>query len=124
MSRDQGPTDTVIHVTKPFLPPLEDMLPDLREIWESRWLTNHGPFHDRFVTALRPWLGSANITLVSNGTLGLLSTLWALDLNGEVITTPYSFAATATRLHGSAWSLCLPDRPGTMNLDQRQWSRQ
>lgn len=100
MRSEYAVTGAAIQVTRPFLPPLEDLLPDLREVWESGWLTNHGPFHDRFVDALKPWLGSDHINLVSSGTLGLLATLRALKLSGEVITTPYSFAATA---HSISW---------------------
>ena len=90
-----------IYVTKPNLPPLEEYLPYLEEIWKSHLLTNSGPFHQRLEAELASYLGVSNLALVSNGTLGLIVALQALQIRGEVITTPYSFVATA---HSLLWN--------------------
>ncbi len=87
-----------IFVTRPDLPPLEEFHQSLQQIWESRWLTNKGPFHDRFEKELADFLEVPYISLFSNGTLALMIALRALDIKGEVITTPYSFVATTHAL--------------------------
>jgi dTDP-4-amino-4,6-dideoxygalactose transaminase len=84
-----------INVTRPFLPPLEEMLPLLREMWSSRMLTNNGPFHERLEARLSGLFGGKAVSLVANGTLALSIALDAAGAEGEVITTPYSFVATA-----------------------------
>ena len=84
-----------VHVTRPFLPPLEEYLPYLEQIWESKHLTNNGPFHQQFVTELADYLGVKFVSLFNNATTALLVSLRALELTGEVITTPFSFVATA-----------------------------
>ena len=107
-----------IHVTRPVLPPLEDMVELLREIWDSRVLTNGGPFHERFEAALARYLGVDHISLVTNCTIGLVTALQALDIKGEVITTPYSFVATAHALRWNGLTPCFADiDPHTLNLD-------
>jgi dTDP-4-amino-4,6-dideoxy-D-glucose transaminase len=107
-----------IYVTRPVLPPLEEFLPYLEEIWASRWLTNAGPFHQRFEAELAAHLGIEHVALVSNGTLGLVVALQALHIAGEVITTPYSFVATA---HSLLWNNLKPVfvdiDPDSCNLD-------
>ncbi len=90
-----------IHVTQPFLPPLEEILPYLEQIWESHVLTNGGPFHTQLEQALCDYLGVEHISLFANGTLALVTALQALRITGEVITTPYSFVATA---HALLWN--------------------
>ncbi len=90
-----------IYVTVPYLPPLEEYLTYLREIWGSRWLTNNGKFHQQLEGALSEYLGCGPLALVSNGTLGLIVALQALQIRGQVITTPYSFVATA---HSLLWN--------------------
>lgn len=92
-------TDKPIYVTQPHLPPLEEFIPLLREIWDSRVLTNGGPFHVRLEKALAEYLGVPQVALFSNGTLALITALQALRITGEVITTPFSFVATAHALH-------------------------
>jgi dTDP-4-amino-4,6-dideoxy-D-glucose transaminase len=87
--------DKKIYVTRPSLPPLEEFLPYLEKIWESRQLTNMGPFHEQFEKELAEFLGVKNISLLVNGTVALMVALKALDIRGEVITTPFSFAATS-----------------------------
>lgn len=84
-----------IFVTRPFLPPLEEFVPLLQEIWRLQILTNNGPFHKRLEHDLERFLNVSNISLYSNGTLALVAAIRALNLTGEVITTPYSFVATA-----------------------------
>ena len=88
-----------IYVTQPFLPPLEEFLESLEDIWESKWLTNVGKFHREFEKALCNYLDVKYISLFANGTLALMTALQVLRITGEVITTPYSFVATTHALH-------------------------
>src|SRR5690606_40012159 len=87
-----------IHVTQPFLPPLEEFLPCLESIWQSKILTNGGPFHQQLERELCAYLEVPDIALFSNGTQALVTALQAMGVQGEVITTPYSFVATAHAL--------------------------
>ena len=107
-----------IYVTQPVLPSLEDFLPSLREIWDSKILTNGGPFHERLEAALCEYLGVEHISLFTNCTIGLVTALQALGVSGEVITTPYSFTATA---HSLLWNRIKPVfvdiDPHTLNMD-------
>lgn len=107
-----------IYVTQPFLPPLEELQPYLEKIWESKWLTNAGPFHQEFERELAEYLGVEHLALFANGTLALVTALQALRITGEVITTPYSFVATA---HSLLWNGIKPVfvdiEPDTFNLD-------
>ena len=107
-----------IYVTQPFLPPLEEFLPCLEQIWNSRILTNGGPFHHQFEEALCRHLGVEHIALFTNGTLALVTALQSLRVTGEVITTPYSFVATS---HSLLWNGIKPVfvdiDPATLNLD-------
>jgi len=84
-----------IYVTKPYLPPLEDYQKLLPKLWNSRVLTNSGSYHQELEVALCKEIGLANVSLLNNGTLALELAIQALDLKGKVITTPYSFVATA-----------------------------
>ena len=90
-----------IYVTEPFLSPLEEFLPSLQKIWDSHHLTNGGPFHEQFEKELAQHLGVEHLSLFANGTLALITALQALRITGEVITTPYSFVATA---HSLLWN--------------------
>lgn len=107
-----------IYVTQPYLPPLEDFVPYLQEIWNNKILTNGGPFHQQLEKALCEYLGVEHLALFSNGTLGLVTALQALRVTGEVITTPYSFVATA---HSLLWNGIKPVfvdvDPVSLNLD-------
>ncbi|HJV74755.1 MAG TPA: DegT/DnrJ/EryC1/StrS family aminotransferase [Noviherbaspirillum sp.] len=107
-----------VYVTQPYLPPLEEFLPYLEKIWNSKILTNGGPFHQRLEKALCEHLGVEHIALFSNGTLALVTALQALRITGEVITTPYSFVATA---HSLLWNGIKPVfvdiDPETLNID-------
>jgi dTDP-4-amino-4,6-dideoxygalactose transaminase len=99
------PAQEPITVARPDLPPLDDFLPLLREIWDSHRLTNNGPFHVRFEQALAQYLGVPEVALFTNATLALLVAQQALGLQGEVITTPFSFVATA---HSLLWNRLRP----------------
>jgi dTDP-4-amino-4,6-dideoxygalactose transaminase len=94
-----------IFVTKPSLPPLEELQPFLNEIWKSRTLTNNGPFHQMLEEELRSYLGVKFISLFSNATIALITALKALNIRGEVITTPFSFVATS---HALRWNALQP----------------
>ena len=94
-----------IYVTRPFLPPLEEYNEYLKKIWESGQLTNNGQFHQQLEQELCDYLGVNYISLFANGTLALITALQALDIKGEVITTPYSFVATA---HSLVWNGITP----------------
>lgn len=108
----------IIYVTKPTLPPLEDFIPYLREIWDNKVLTNGGPFHEQLENELCKYLGVEYICLFTNGTLALVTALQSLRITGEVITTPYSFVATS---HSLLWNGIKPVfvdiDPNTLNLD-------
>jgi dTDP-4-amino-4,6-dideoxygalactose transaminase len=85
---------TTTFVTQPSLPPLEEFIPYLEQIWENKVLTNCGPFHQQLEEALCRYLGVEHIALFTNGTIALVTALQSLRVSGEVITTPYSFVAT------------------------------
>lgn len=87
-----------IYVTRPDLPPLDEFIPYLQEIWASKTLTNNGPFHQQLEQALCDYLGVKFISLFTNCTIALMTALKALEIKGEVITTPYSFVATSNAL--------------------------
>ena len=92
------PSNKPIYVTQPYLPPLEEFQEYLAKIWESKQLTNKGPFHEQLEDALCEYLGVKHISLFTNGTLALVTALQELKIAGEVITTPYSFVATTHAL--------------------------
>jgi dTDP-4-amino-4,6-dideoxygalactose transaminase len=106
-----------IYVTQPFVPPLEEFIPYLEEIWERKWLTNAGPFHQKLEKDLAEYLGVKHLALFTNGTLALITALQTLRITGEVITTPFSFVATA---HSLLWNNIKPVfvdiDPVTLNL--------
>jgi dTDP-4-amino-4,6-dideoxygalactose transaminase len=108
----------IINVTQPFLPPLDEYVKYLEKIWESKHLTNNGPFHQQFEKELANYLGVKYLSLINNATTALLVAIKALDLSGEVITTPYSFVATA---HSIMWNGLTPVfvdiNPSTCNID-------
>ena len=94
-------TKTCIPVTSPLLPDLDEFTESLKQIWDSKWITNYGPFHKQLEEALCEYLKVPYISLFTNGTLPLIAALKVLDIKGEVITTPYSFVATS---HSIMWS--------------------
>ncbi len=107
-----------IYVTQPALPPLEEFIKYLKQIWENKIITNNGPFHQRFEKELAEYLGVKHISLFTNGTLALITALQALHITGEVITTPFSFVATT---HSLWWNNIKPIfadiESGSFNLD-------
>jgi dTDP-4-amino-4,6-dideoxygalactose transaminase len=95
-----------ILVTSPLLPDLKEFNKYLEQIWESKWITNNGSFHQQLEKALAEYLGVEYISVFTNGTLPLITALQALGLTkGEVITTPYSFVATT---HSIWWNQLTP----------------
>lgn len=107
-----------ITVTSPLLPNLDEFHALLKEIWDSKWITNNGSFHRQLEAALAEYLKVPYVSLFTNGTLPLLTALQALRITGEVITTPYSFVATT---HSIWWNGCKPVfvdvDPKTGNID-------
>ncbi|MBO4662301.1 MAG: DegT/DnrJ/EryC1/StrS family aminotransferase [Bacteroidaceae bacterium] len=83
-----------ILVTRSSMPPFEEYVNEIKEIWESHWLTNMGPKHNQLKEKLKDYLGVDNISLFTNGHNALELCLQAMNLNGEVITTPFTFAST------------------------------
>ena len=90
--------NNTITVTSPLLPNLNEFHEMLKEIWDSKWITNNGSFHKRLEAALAEYLKVPYVSLFTNGTLPLITALQALRITGEVITTPYSFVATTHSL--------------------------
>lgn len=85
-----------IYVTRPSMPELDEYIEELKDIWESRWLTNMGAKHKQLQEELETYLGipGGGIELFTNGHMALELTLQAMNLHGEVITTPFTFAST------------------------------
>jgi len=113
-----APFAAPVHVTRPVLPPIASMMARLEEIWTSQQLTNIGVQHERLEQALRTCLGVRELSLFTNGTVALITAIRALDLRGDVLTTPFTFPATP---HALSWSglapvFCDVD-PVTLNLD-------
>ena len=108
----------IITVTTPLLPPLNEFIPYLRDIWERKWITNNGHYHQELEKALCEYLKVPFLSLFTNGTLPIMVALQALRITGEVITTPYSFVATT---HSLWWNDIKPVfvdiDPKTGNLD-------
>ncbi len=107
-----------IKVTSPLLPDLNDFNEILKDIWDCKWITNNGKYHQMLENALCEYLKVPYISLFTNGTLPLITALQALRINGEVITTPYSFVATT---HSLWWNGIRPVfvdiEPQTCNID-------
>ena len=105
-------------VTSPLLPNLEYFTAELQKIWDSKWITNMGQYHQQLENALAEYLHVPYVCLFTNGTLPLMTALQALRITGEVITTPYSFVATT---HSIWWNNCKPVfvdiDPATGNID-------
>lgn len=108
----------IITVTSPLLPNLDEFQGLLKQIWDSKWITNMGQFHNQLEKALAEYLHVPYVCLFTNGTLPLMTALQALRITGEVITTPYSFVATT---HSIWWNGCKPVfvdiDPATGNMD-------
>ena len=107
-----------IYVTKPYLPPLDEYKKYLEKIWKSQFITNSGPYHGQLESELCDYLGVKHISLFCNGTIALLVAIKALELKGEVITTPYSFVATAQSIKWNGLDPVFVDiEPKYCNLD-------
>lgn len=108
----------MIPVTKPFLPPKQEYDKLLEDIWQRNWLTNHGPLVNELELQLKEYLDLDHLLFVANGTLALQIAIKTLDLQGEVITTPFSYVATTSSL---VWEGCKPIfvdiDPLTLNID-------
>lgn len=111
----------MILITKPFLPPREDYQQYLQGIWERQWLTNMGPLSAKLESELKNYLKLEHLLFVTNGTIALQMAIKALDLQGEIITTPFSFVATTSSI---VWEGCKPVfvdiDPTTLNIDPRK----
>lgn len=95
----------MINVTKPFLPPMEEYNRYLSGIWERNWLTNNGPLVNELELKLKDYLGISHLLYLSNGTIAIQIAIKALELTGEIITTPFSFVATTSSI---VWEGCEP----------------
>lgn len=107
-----------ITVTKPFLPPYDEYKAYIEKIWEREWLTNNGPLVNELELKLKDHLNLEHLLFVSNGTIALQIAIRALDLKGEIITTPFSYVATTSSI---VWERCEPIMvdicPQTLNID-------
>jgi dTDP-4-amino-4,6-dideoxygalactose transaminase len=118
MTRPQPSPQEPIYVTRPHLPPLAEVTKLLEGVWERRILTNGGPLHEQLEHELAAYLGVEHISLFANGTLALLIALKALRLQGEVITTPFSFVATSEALSWNGLEPVFADiQEGSYGLD-------
>ena len=94
-----------INVARTYLPPLKDFSRYLKKIWKTRWVTNGGEIEKKLSKELKHYLDVKHFVFVANATLGLQVSIKALDLKGEVITTPYSYVATTSSI---VWEGCKP----------------
>lgn len=107
-----------VFVTEPHLPSFDGFVSALEQVWQSKRLTNGGPFHERLEREISEYLGVEHVCLFANGTLALIAALKSLGLEGEVITTPFSFAATTNAIRWAGLDPVFVDvEPETLNLD-------
>jgi len=122
--RSPAPFAEPIYVTRPLLPPLESLTPRLAQVWATQQLTNIGAQHAQLEAALRDYLGVRELSLFTNGTAALITAIRALDVTGDVLTTPFTFPATP---HALSWSGLTPVfcdiDPSTLNLDPEAVAR-
>lgn len=111
----------MIPVTKPYLPPLSEYQEYLEGIWKRQWLTNNGPLVNELELKISEYLGVNNFLFMSNGTVALQIAIKALDLKGEIITTPFSYVATTSSI---VWEGCTPKfvdiDANTLNIDPKK----
>ncbi|HTN06098.1 DegT/DnrJ/EryC1/StrS family aminotransferase [Agriterribacter sp.] len=111
----------MINVTKPFLPPFDEYQQYLKGIWDRAWLTNNGPLVNELELKLKEYLQVPHLLFLANGTIALQIAIKALELNGEIITTPFSFVATTSSI---VWEGCKPIfvdiDPGSLNIDPQK----
>ncbi len=114
----------MIPVNKPFLPPKEIYSDYVNGIWERNWLTNNGPLVNELELKLKEYLGMKHLLFLTNGTIALQIAIKALGLSGEVITTPFSYVATASSI---VWEGCEPVFADidihTLNIDPKKIAR-
>jgi dTDP-4-amino-4,6-dideoxygalactose transaminase len=108
----------MINIAKPFLPPVAEYIAYVEQIWDRNWLTNNGPLVNELELRLKAYLNIDHFLFTANGTLALQIALRALDLKGEIITTPFSYVATSSAI---VWEHCTPVyadiNPDTLNID-------
>jgi dTDP-4-amino-4,6-dideoxygalactose transaminase len=108
----------MIPVTKPYMPAEKEFKSYVKNIWKRQWLTNHGPLANTLELKLKEYLSLDHLLYVTNGTIALQLAIKALNLNGEIITTPFSFVATTSSI---VWQGCKPVfvdiNPNTYNID-------
>jgi len=108
----------MVPITKPFLPPREAYDKYINEIWQRNWLTNNGPLVVELEQKLKAYLQVPHLLYVCNGTVALQIAIHALDLEGEIITTPFSYIATTSSIY---WEHCKPVfvdiEEGSLNID-------
>lgn len=111
----------MIPITKPFIPPLKEYNGLLEGIWQRNWLTNNGPLVNDLELKLKKYFDQQHLLLVSNGTIAIQFALRALNITKEVITTPFSYVATASSI---AWEKCTPVfvdiDSGSLNIDPKE----
>ena len=95
----------MINVTKTYLPPIEEYITHLKKIWKSGWITNNGPMVKELEGKLKNYMDVKHLQYVSNGTIAIQLAIKALDIKGEIITTPFSYVATTTSI---IWENCSP----------------
>jgi dTDP-4-amino-4,6-dideoxygalactose transaminase len=121
MATPTRPFDHPVYVTRPLLPPLDAYSARLAQIWEAKWLTNDGAQLRALEAALSQHLRAPHLSLLANGTLALLVACRVLELHGEVITTPFTFAATPNALVWSGLEPVFADiDTRTLTLDPRR----
>jgi dTDP-4-amino-4,6-dideoxygalactose transaminase len=124
MNEPKRSYEEIITVTKADLPPLEKYIEYLRKIWTSRWLTNDGEFVQALEKRLKEYLKVKNLILVVNGTLAIQLILKALEFKGEIITTPFTFAATTNVILWEGLTPVFADiNPETFNIDPKDVER-
>lgn len=95
----------MINVTEPFLPPFEDYQNYIKGIWNRNWLTNNGPLVNELELQLKKYLNLKHLLYTGNGTIALQIAIKALNLNGKILTTPFSYVATTSSI---VWENCEP----------------
>lgn len=110
-----------IRITKPLLPDLQDLVHGLQDVWDAEWLTNNGSQAQRLEVLVREYLDVPHLSLFNNGTIALLIGLQSLGLEGEVITTPFTFPATTHVLNWNRLSPVFCDiEPESLTIDAGQ----
>lgn len=123
-NRDVRNENEILYVTRPSLPPIETFMGLIEEVWRSRTLTNNGPLARRFEAALAERLGVEHLSLAANATVGAVVALRQLGVKGEVVTTPFSFVATANAIRFAGAEPVFADiDPVTLNIDPEQVAR-